>query len=108
MLLYFNLYWNAVIQSTPVAGEYFGLHMKTQYTTVCGLKEETRFTLLRSLVNSRLRVVQQLQEKEEKNEYIYVDNVVIYIDHSDGNWNSYICRSEEVDKFWYTSIYVQY
>ena len=57
---YFNLYWNAVIQSTPVAGEYFGLHMKTQYTTVCGLKEETMFTLLQSLVNSRLRVVQQL------------------------------------------------
>ena len=60
LLLYFNLYWNAVIQSTPVAGEYFGLHMKTQYTTVCGLKEETMFTLLQSLVNSRLRVVQQL------------------------------------------------
>ena len=70
LMSYSDLYWNAFIQATPVAGEYFSFSINFNYTSSLGLARRNYFlfTLLRSLVNSSLSLTKQRTTENIKKE----------------------------------------
>ena len=101
----YNLYWNAAIQASPIAGEYFSLNIYSYYTLVWAYyKKKLCWHWLGSLVNSSLWLVKHYIDEKKKTRELKIDFLDVFIfrqslfDCCSLSWKTYYCWIGERQK----------